>query len=91
MSTTPRPLPPLTLRLWLLTGALAIIVFPEARGYHALIGWLPFWLLLAPLASLAVWRLLHGAAVGPRRRRQARRRQTRQARRSHPWRQPHAA
>jgi hypothetical protein len=92
MSTAQGPLPPLFLRVWLLAGALALIVFPETRGHHALIGWLPYWLLLAPLASLGVWRLLHQVrSAPPRRRRQARRRVPRQTRRTLAWRQPRAA
>lgn len=83
--------PPLVLRLWLLAGALTIIIFPEARGHHALIGWLPLWLLMSPLLSLAAWRLLHRAPAQPRRRRQARRSAAPQARRLRGLRQTQAA
>lgn len=39
---------------WLFTGLALIALFPAARGNSALIGWLPFWLCLAPVGSLAV-------------------------------------
>ncbi len=83
--------PPVVLRLWLLAGALTIIIFPEARGHHALIGWLPFWLLVAPLLSIAAWRLLNRAPAQQRRRRQARRSSAPQARRLRRLRQTQAA
>jgi hypothetical protein len=46
----------LVLRAWLLFGAAMLIALPSARGMHPLVGWLPFWLLVWPLAS---WLLLH--------------------------------
>jgi hypothetical protein len=82
---------PLPLRLWLLAGVFALILFPEVRGHHPLIGWLPFWLLIAPLLSLAAWRLLNRAPAPPRRRRQARRSSEPQARRLRRLRQAQAA
>jgi hypothetical protein len=62
---------------WLVLGALAVALFPDARGYGLWLGWLPFWALIAPLAALAVlhrrvlmaaWRTVLVRA--PRRRRQ---------------------
>ena len=44
------------LRGWLIIGALAFVLVPGLRSYHHLLGWLPYWLLIAPLAPLA---LLH--------------------------------
>lgn len=41
-------------RSWLGLGLLALALVPAARGYHAWIGWLPFWLAVAPLSMLAV-------------------------------------
>jgi hypothetical protein len=72
---------PLPLRLWLLAGALVTVLVPEARGHHLLVGWLPYWLLVAPLVSLAAWRVLRHAPQP--RRRPLRRRPARQARRIH--------
>jgi hypothetical protein len=40
-------------RAWFWLGLAAIVVWPAAREQQRLIGWLPFWLLLAPLALLA--------------------------------------
>ncbi|MBB5014784.1 hypothetical protein [Rehaibacterium terrae] len=39
---------------WLALGALLLVLFPAARGYSAAVGWLPFWLLVAPGVSLCV-------------------------------------
>lgn len=76
----PNPDPRLTRLLWqwFTLGALAVAVFPAARGYGVWLGWLPFWALIAPLTALAVlhrqvltaaWR---GVLVpAPRRRRSA--------------------
>jgi len=60
--TDPRPNPVLVRLLWqwLALGLLAVALFPAARGDLALMGWLPFWLLLAPASGLAV---LHRAWV----------------------------
>jgi hypothetical protein len=41
---------------WLAAGALACLVFPPLRAHDALFGWLPFWLVAAPLIDLV---LLH--------------------------------
>jgi hypothetical protein len=53
---TPSALMPLAvlqsaLRLWTWSGLIALLLFAELRGSHALIGWLPFWLLVWPLCS----------------------------------------
>ena len=44
-----------TLRLWFSLGLLALFV-PGAMSHNHYIGWLPYWLCLAPAVSLA---LLH--------------------------------
>lgn len=41
---------------WLGTGAVALIVFPSLRGIDAWFGWLPFWLIVAPLIDLVALR-----------------------------------
>ena len=41
---------------WVATGCAALLLFPALRQRDALIGWLPFWLVVAPLLDLA---LLH--------------------------------
>ncbi|HET6604453.1 MAG TPA: hypothetical protein VFG21_09610 [Xanthomonadaceae bacterium] len=70
------PLAPL-LRHWLLLGATAVLLLPAARGDSLLLGWLPFWLVLAPAAMLAVAERSRLAAalrillVRPQRRRRA--------------------
>ena len=75
----------LALRHWLLLGAAAVLLLPAARGASAWLGSLPFWLVLAPLAALAVhhrhalvaaWRA-HLVSATPRRRRRSRRAQAR--------------
>ena len=42
------------LRIWLAAGALACLIFPPLRGHDPLFGWLPFWLVAAPLIDLGV-------------------------------------
>lgn len=42
------------LKFWLAIGATLITFVPAARTDHEWIGWLPFWLVLAPASSLAV-------------------------------------
>lgn len=77
-----------TLWQWLTLGSLLVALLPAARGYSQAVGWLPFWLLLAPAVSLCVLyrhRLSARLAVarsrflvpGPRRRRPPRRGQAR--------------
>lgn len=76
-----------TLWQWLALGALAMLLLPEARGAQALLGNLPFWLVVAPGLALitlhrhalaAAWRARLVRATPRRRRRsletQARRR-----------------
>ncbi len=81
---TPHPLRAPLLH-WLALGLLAVALLPAARGQHALIGWLPYWLVVAPALSLLVldrhrWTAaLAGTLVG--RRRRASRVPPRQARR----------
>ena len=43
-----------TLWQWLGLGALCVLLLPAARGDAHLVGWLPFWLVLAPASALAV-------------------------------------
>jgi hypothetical protein len=48
---------------------LALILFPDIRGYDAWMGWLPFWAVIAPMAALrgiASTRSDGGVAHGPR-------------------------
>ena len=40
--------------IWAALGALALLLVPAARGQSQLIGWLPFWCLLAPASCLLV-------------------------------------
>lgn len=71
---------------WLLLGALAWLCIPALRGVHPLVGWMPFWLLAAPLIDLAVlrWQWLAATArmilAHTRRRRRATARQARKLR-----------
>ena len=39
------PTAPAFYRAWLRLGVVAVLLLPEARASHALLGWLPFWLL----------------------------------------------
>ena len=39
---------------WLTVGVLCVLLFPAARGDGLWLGWLPFWVLIAPLLSLLV-------------------------------------
>lgn len=43
---------------WLKLGAVAVLLLPDARLSHALVGWLPFWLLGVPALALAQQRLM---------------------------------
>jgi hypothetical protein len=45
-------------RAWLALGALVVLLVPDARDPHPLIGWLPFWLVAAPAVALAALRML---------------------------------
>ena len=76
--------------VWLTLGTLALIFVPALRGYDSWIGWLPFWLIAAPLINLLALHPHRLAAlsqqilVGLRQRRQAvsRRNQARPLRRT---------
>lgn len=64
----------LALWCWLVFGAVVMALIPQARGMQTLVGWLPFWLVVAPLLDLAFvhrHRLLSAsrALVSARRRR----------------------
>jgi|GEM_PF-6794276 len=88
---------------WLTLGTLALILVPALRGYDTWVGWLPFWLIAAPLINLLALHPHRLAAlvprflVGLRQRRQAvsRRNQAKPLRRSRntnpPQRSMHAA
>jgi hypothetical protein len=67
----PHPQPALSRSLWqwLLTGLALMAIFPAARGHSEWLGWLPFWLSIAPAISLA---LLHRHSLAQRLRRQPR-------------------
>lgn len=41
---------------WLGGGAVALMLFPPLRGVDAWFGWLPFWLIVAPLIDLIALR-----------------------------------
>jgi hypothetical protein len=43
----------LALWCWLVFGAVVMALIPQARGMQPLVGWLPFWLVIAPLLDLA--------------------------------------
>jgi hypothetical protein len=64
--------------VWFACGLMALLAFPSLRGSNPMIGWLPFWLVIAPLIDLALlrrhWLALasHGFLVRARRRRPAR-------------------
>ena len=62
------------LRSWLAAGAVALLLIPAARGHSQWIGWLPYWLLLAPSLSLAMLHRVRLAALRHRLLRGARRR-----------------
>jgi hypothetical protein len=57
-------------RAWFAVGILVLAFEPAARGVHPLLGWLPYWLLFAPLLVLAqceAGRLVAAASVLPQR------------------------
>jgi hypothetical protein len=43
---------------WLRLGAVAVLLLPDARLSHELVGWLPFWLLGVPGLALVQQRLM---------------------------------
>lgn len=65
----PQPALSRSLWQWLLTGLALMAIFPAARGHSEWLGWLPFWLSIAPAISLA---LLHRHSLAQRLRRQPR-------------------
>ena len=57
-----------TLWQWLALGLLALCVWPAARGQTELLGWAPYWAVVAPALALAVayrHRLLAPRAEAP--------------------------
>jgi hypothetical protein len=44
------------LRAWLSLGVLGLVLLPPSEWHNAWVGWLPYWLLIAPSISLG---LLH--------------------------------
>lgn len=60
LSSEARRLASLVCRIWLLVGVLALAFSPAARAVDPLLGWLPFWLLVAPLLVLAQIEALDG-------------------------------
>lgn len=44
------------LRLWIIVGVLCLIATPITAWHNHYIGWLPWWLLVAPMFSLALAR-----------------------------------
>jgi hypothetical protein len=65
----PRPDPRLSRALWqcLSLGLLLCLCLPPLRGHNLWLGWMPFWLVLAPSLALL---LVHRHRLLPRRRRQ---------------------
>ncbi|MGH8123783.1 MAG: hypothetical protein ACREPT_13545 [Rudaea sp.] len=65
---------------WLALGSVSLLCFPALWGSSVCFGWLPFWLLVAPLADLLIlrWRPLlswsHATFANLRRRRRSSRR-----------------
>jgi hypothetical protein len=45
---------------WLRLGALTMLLLPDARASHWLLGWMPFWLLVVPALALLQQRLMRG-------------------------------
>ncbi len=39
---------------WFIVGCAAMVCIPALRGYDPMVGWLPFWLVIAPAIDLAV-------------------------------------
>lgn len=48
------------LRYAIAIGAVLVLLLPAARGMHAMIGWLPLWLLAMPMTA---WWALHRFAL----------------------------
>lgn len=51
------------LRAWLSVGVVLLILLPPSQWHNAAIGWLPYWLLVAPAISLALLRRRRLAAA----------------------------
>lgn len=51
------------LHVWIGIGVLSLIALPVSDWHNHSIGWLPYWLLVAPLVSLALLRRRRIAAV----------------------------
>lgn len=70
-------------RAWLRLGLVAVLLLPDARASHALLGWLPFWLLGVPALALLQQRIARWCAsrsrVDPLPARRSRRRRRGQA------------
>jgi len=82
--TAPEPAM-LALWVWFGLGVLAFVCFPALRGRDPFWGWLPFWLIVAPVLDLLLLRRAAVAAASRMflARMRRRRRPTRQARRLH--------
>ena len=52
-ATTLMPLRPLLVH-WLTAGIVLVVLLPAARSYSLWVGWLPYWLVAAPLLCLAI-------------------------------------
>ena len=55
-ATSHKPALETAAQVWLMAGIAAWICIPPLRGSSSAIGWLPFWLIVAPLIDLAVLR-----------------------------------
>ena len=51
------------LRGWLSIGVVMLVLLPPSQWHTATLGWLPYWLLVAPLISLALLRRRHLATA----------------------------
>jgi hypothetical protein len=76
-----------TLWIWLALGFLALIAIPALRAGDPVLGWLPYWLVIAPAFDLALlhrgrlWATARGFLVRARRRRRPARQALRMRRR----------
>lgn len=60
------PTAPAFYRAWLRLGLVAVLLLPDARASHALLGWLPFWLLGVPALALLQQRIARWCATRSR-------------------------
>jgi hypothetical protein len=81
-------------QVWLLLGSVALLCVPSLRQANEWLGWLPFWLVVAPLTNLLIlrWRSLldvsrDGFSRLQRRRSAPARRISRRMGRTRPYRQ----